>query len=109
MIKRNKMRFLSYSIYFWRFEKDINNNMFNESFLWEYHSKLDFHLQQVFDIDKTLCCFLDDNFYYTGRDWHTGEIRRVSQTELIEYRKKLKMDEIKKKQLGSFPSEQIKK
>lgn len=63
--------------------------MFNESFLWEYHSKLNFHLQQVFDTDKTaLCCFLDDDFYYTGRDWHTGEIWRVSQTELIEYSKK---------------------
>ena len=43
--------------------------MFNEPFLWEYHSKLDFHPQQVFDIDKTaLCCFLDDDFYYTGTD-----------------------------------------
>ena len=65
---------LLYSIYFLRFEKDINN-MFNEPFLWEYHSKLDFHPQQVFDIDKTaLCCFLDDDFYYTGTDWHTGEM-----------------------------------
>ena len=79
------------------FEKDITKNIFDEVFLWEYHSKLVFHLQQVFDTDKTaLCCFLDDEFHYRGRGWDTEETWSVSQIESIVYSEKLKMNELKK-------------
>ena len=45
-------------IIFCDFEKDLPNNIFNEKFLWEYHNKLNFHLQEIFMIDKSaLCCF----------------------------------------------------
>ena len=79
------------------FEKDITNNIFDEVLLWEYHRKLFFHLQQIFHPDKTaLCCFLDDEFHYRGRNWYTGETWSVSQSESIAYSKKLKLDELKK-------------
>ena len=71
--------------------------IFYEVFLWEYHRKLFFLLQQIFDADKTaLCCFLDDKFHYRGRDWYTGKTWSVSRSESIAYSKKLKMDELKK-------------
>ena len=56
------------------YEKDLNKNMFNEVFLWDYHKRLIFHLQEIFETDKTaLCCFLDAEYHYWGRDWRTGE------------------------------------
>ena len=72
-------------------------------FLWEHHRKLFFHLQQIFDTDKTaLCCFLDNEFHCRDRDWYTGETWSVSQSESIAYSEKLKMDGLKKKRLGPF-------
>ena len=45
------------------FEKDIYKNIFNDTFLWKYHSKLFFHLYQVFETEKAvLCCFFNDEF-----------------------------------------------
>ena len=39
------------------FEKDLKNNMFNKNFLWEYHSKLIFHLQKMNKLKWTnQCC-----------------------------------------------------
>ena len=50
---------------FCNFEKDIEKNWFDDAFLWEYHGRLAFHLNQVFSADKSaLCCFLDDEFHY---------------------------------------------
>lgn len=42
--------------------------MFEEEFPWQYHEKLLFHLQEIFDVDKTaLDCFLGSEFQYKGR------------------------------------------
>ena len=61
-------------IIFADFEKDIYENMFNDVFLWNYHSKLIFHLYQIFETEKAmLCCFLNDEFDYRGRDQLTGK------------------------------------
>ena len=52
---------------------------------------------QVFSADKSaLCCFLNDEFHYQGRDWRSGETCSVSKTESIDYTEKLKLDELKK-------------
>lgn len=76
------------------FKKDLSNNMFNENLLWAYHNKLVFHLQNIFEIDKsaTCYCFLDDQFYYRG-----------TLSESIDCSEKLKMDEAKKSCWGLFP------
>ena len=88
------------------FEKDLRSNMFNEKFLWEYHNKLIFHLQKMFEIDKSaLYCFLDNEFHYHGRDWHRGETWNISLSEQIKYQEKLKMNGGRKKVLGPFPQE----
>ena len=69
------------------FEKGLKNNMFNKNFLWEYHNKLTFHLQKIFEMDKSvLCCFRDNGFHYRGRDWYTGETWNISLSEQTEYR-----------------------
>lgn len=39
------------------FKKDLSNNMFNENLLWAYHNKLVFHLQNIFEIDKSATCY----------------------------------------------------
>ena len=71
--------------------------IFDEVFLCEYYRKLFFHLQQIFDTCKTLlCCFLDDEFHYRGRDWYKRKTWSVSQSESIAYSEKLKMNEINK-------------
>lgn len=68
-------------IIFCNFEKDIEKNWFNNAFLWKYHGQLAFNLNQVFCADKSaLCCFLDDEFHYRGRDWRSGETWSVSQS-----------------------------
>ena len=91
---------------FSNFERDLENNMLDESFLWSYHEKLIFHLQEIFDTDKSaLCCFLDDKFYYRGRDWRTEETWSVSLSKQIDYQEKIKKDKARKKVLGPFPSE----
>ena len=52
-------------IIFADFEEDIYENIFNDVFLWNYHSKLIFNLYQIFEIENAaLCCFLDDEFLY---------------------------------------------
>ena len=80
--------------------------MVNEGFLGSYHSKLVFHLQEIFDTDKSaLCCFLDDEFYYRGRDWRAEETWSISLSKQIDYQEKIKKDEAKKKVLGRFPPE----
>ena len=64
--------------------------MFEEEFPWQYHEKLLFHLQEIFDVDKTaLDCFLDREFQYKSRDWYTGETWCVSLSEEIDYEEKL--------------------
>ena len=76
-----------------------------KKFLWEYHNKLNFHVQVIFMIDESaLCCFLDDEFQSRRRDWYTRETWNVSLSDQIEYQEKLKIDEIKKKEIGSFSS-----
>ena len=85
------------TIIFADFEKDIYENMFNDVFLWNYHSKLIFHLCQIFEIEKAaLCCFLDDEFHYRGRDRLTGKTWSISQTEPLKHEMKLKLEELKK-------------
>ena len=72
--------------------------MFNKSFLGSYNSKFVFHLQEIFDTDKSaLCCFLGDEFYYHGRDWRTGETWSISLSKQIDYQEKIKKDEAKYK------------
>lgn len=79
--------------------------MFNENLLWAYHNKLVFHLQNIFEIDKSATCYclLDDQFYYRGRNWYTGKTWSVSLSQSIDYSEKLKMDEAKKSCWGLFP------
>ena len=68
--------------FLWSFvtsKRTWEKNMFNEKFLWDYHNKFIFHLQQIFEMDKSaLCCFLDNEFHYRGRDWYTGKTWNVS-------------------------------
>ena len=84
-------------IIFADFEKDIYENMFNDVFLLNYQSKLIFHLYEIFETDKAaLCCFLNDEFHYRGRDRLTGKTWSISQRESLEQGMNLKLEELKK-------------
>lgn len=77
--------------------EDLSNNMIEEKTIWKYHKKLLFHLQGIFDFDKTaLHCFLDTEFQYKDRDWYTGETWRVSFSDQLDYEEKIKLNEAKK-------------
>ena len=85
------------TIIFADFEKDIYENMFNDVFLLNYQSKLTFHLYEIFETDKAaLCCFLNDEFHYRGRDRLTGKTWSISQKESLEQGMNLKLEELKK-------------
>ena len=73
--------------------------MFNEVFLWDYNKRLIFHLQAIFETDKTaLCCFLDTEYRYGSRHWQIGETWNVPLSEQIEFGWAMK----KKQLLGPF-------
>lgn len=76
--------------------------MIEEKTIWKYHKKLLFHLQGIFDFDKTaLHCFLDTEFQYKDRDWYTGETWRLSFSDQLDYEEKIKLNEAKRL-LGNF-------
>ena len=99
-------------IIFADFEKDIYENIFNDVFLLNYQSKLIFHLYEIFETDKAaLCCFLNDEFHYRGRDRLTGKTWSISQKESLEQGMNLKLEELKKlkqKQLDEKKKNKIK-
>ena len=50
-----------------------------------------------FEKEKSaICCFVGEEYRYTGRDRYAGRRWCVSQTKFIEHTMKNKMDEIKK-------------
>ena len=92
------------AIIFVDFEKDIYKDMFNDTFLWKYHSKLIFHLCQIFETEKAASCyFLDDEFHYRGRDRVTVKTWNISQKEALEHGVKLKFEELKKARKNRLP------
>lgn len=89
---------------FSNFEKDIDSNLFDVNFLHDYYSKLDIHLNQMFDEKKgVVCCFLHQEFEHKGRDWTTGRTWSVSFTDSIRWSKKIKIDQMKAKGLPIPP------
>ena len=77
--------------------------MFDEKFLWDYHSRLMFHFQEIFEMDKsTLHCFLDSEFQYKGRCCYTGETWCIPLSDQIKFEEKTKIDEQKKNGVGLF-------
>ena len=76
----------------------------------DYHKRLIFHLQEIFETDKTaLCCFLDAEYHYRGRDWQTGETWNFPLSEQIEFEEKIWLDNEKKTTAGTIPTRKIKK
>ena len=66
--------------------------MFNEELLYDYNTKLYYHLTELFDTNKcTLCCccFFYDEYHYGGRDWSTGYTWDVSLSEQMKYEEEL--------------------
>ena len=61
-------------IIFCDFEKDLPNNMFNEKFLWEYHNKLNFHLQEILMVDKSAYAAFQTMSFSTAEG--TGTLER---------------------------------
>ena len=84
--------------------------MFNEVFLWDYNKRLIFHLQAIFETDKTaLCCFLDTEYRYGSRHWQIGETWNVPLSEQIEFEEKIWLGNEKKTTAGTIPTRKIKK
>ena len=78
--------------------------MFNEVFSWDYHKRLIFYLQEIFETYKTvLCCFLDAEYNYRGSDWRIGETWNVSRSKQIAFEEKIWLNNEKKRLLGPFP------
>ena len=70
---------------FWDFEKDIDQNIIDLSFLDSYYSKLCFEIMVLYDEEKScIDFFLHQEYIFGGRDWTTGETwcvpRRVFDT-----------------------------
>lgn len=61
-----------------------------------------------------ICCFLDDDFRYRGRDRTTGKTWDISQTKALKRGMKLKFNEIKRvrknslKEKVEIPREKVK-
>ena len=73
------------------FEEILDKNEFSDEFLRNYHAKLVHYLMEVFCLNKpAIECFLIDEFYYSGRDWNTGERWSIPLKGQIEYRQTLK-------------------
>ena len=70
-------------------EEDLNKNMFDEEFLYDYNTRLKYHLIELFETNKcALCCFLGDKYLYRGRDWTTGYTWNVPLSEQMKYEEK---------------------
>ena len=92
---------------FYDFEDDLEKNMFDELFLKDFNEKLYHHSMELFDTNKSaVCSFLDSEYHYGGRDWHTGETWSVPLSEQMRYEENIKINQMKKKkkktQLGLF-------
>ena len=69
-----KCRMCAIPMIFWDFEKDIDKNMFDLSFLDSYYSKLCFEIMLLYDEEKScIDFFLHLEYIFGGRDWTTGE------------------------------------
>lgn len=90
-------------IIFSDFEKYVEKNIFNYSFLSWYYTKLCEELIQLFD-RKKLCieCFQGE-FEFRGRDWHTREYWSVTFFESIRCNEKIQVDSIKHEKLPLPP------
>ena len=65
------------------FEKDIERNMFDANFLFNYYRKLCHELLELFDQKKDCIERFQRDFKFGGRDWNTGEHWNVSLSESI--------------------------
>ena len=75
--------------------------MFNEELLYDYNTKLYYHLIELFDTNKcTLCLFFFyDEYHYGGRDWSTGYTWDVSLS--LSLSEQMKYEEELEKQIFS--------
>lgn len=102
-VKWKKLLAISNTHDIFRFRKRLIKQQVWRRISWQYHEKLLFHLQEIFDVDKTaLDCFLDSEFQYKGRDWYRGKTWYVSLSEEIDYEEKLNWMRRKKRCWGSF-------
>ena len=90
--KNEKCTICKLQMIFNNFEEDLNKNMFDEEFLYDYNTRLKYNLIELFETNKcALCCFLGDKYHYRGRDWTTGytwnvpfSLNKWNMTELSE-------------------------
>lgn len=111
-INENNSPLCQVLVIFSNFEKDLSDNMFDESFVWWYHGKLVFQLQEIFEMYKSaLCCFLDNETQSTCRDWYMGETWSISLRDQIDYEEKFKVNKavnhVKKKDTWEFFSKNL--
>ena len=98
MVKKLKFQLCVIPTIFFEFEKDIEKNIFDLNFLYSYHSKLCFQLNQLFDEDKTATeCFLHSEYEFRGRDWTSGETWSVSLSDSIRYDEKIELCQLREK------------
>lgn len=91
-------------IIFSDFERDLEKNIFDVAFLNEYHAKLYFHLNKLFNVKKDcIFYFLHQEYKHKGRDWYSRGTWKVALSDSIWYSKKMKMNQMEKKHIGPFP------
>ena len=94
------------------FEEFVNKNRFIMEKLFRYYDKLFNELVKLFNQRPDAADFFffwvgGCEYYYSGRDWYSGECCRVSLLESIQYSDGIflsqQRDKQKKKELGPFP------
>ena len=80
------------------FEKKYEKNMLDEKCLSLEHEKLYGKLIQLFKEKKDcIDCFIHSEYTYRACDWNSGKTWNVALREQLEYNRKMKLDQKKKK------------
>ena len=104
-----KYKFFSIPMIFKDFEKDIERNIFDVNFLFNYYTKLCHELLELFDKKKNgIECF-QAGYEFSGTDWNTGEYWSVPLSENIQYNEKILAALLKKEKLPIPPKYQDQK
>ena len=85
------------------FEKDIEKNIFDYSFLFWHYTNPCSELLQLYDKKKDCVECFQGEYKFSGRDWHTGKYWSIPLSESIRYNKRIQVDWLKSKKLTIPP------
>ena len=94
----------SIPIIFNDFEKDVERNLFDVNFLFNYYTKLCHKLLELFNKRKDCIECFQGEYEFGGRDWYTGEHCSVTLSQSIWYNEQLRGARLRRQKL-SIPAE----